>query len=129
MQCLTPILITLFLLISVNNMTAQGQWGGPQSDPQEVAEMQTRMMVDSLGLSEAQRTKVAAVNGTYAQKLQEARDNADGDFKATRERMQIIIQEQDRELQKYLTTDQWASWQDIRRRMRKQRGQHSRRRD
>ncbi len=129
MQHLTTILITLLFLTSASWMTANAQWGGPQSDPQEIAEVQTQMMVDSLGLSDAQRTKVASVNGTYAQKLQEVRDNADGDFKTTRQQMQAVIQAQDQELQKYLTTDQWTSWQDIRLRMRKQRGPHTRRRD
>ncbi|MCF8237765.1 MAG: hypothetical protein K9I85_06390 [Saprospiraceae bacterium] len=125
----TTILTACLLLISSVWMTAQAQWGGPSTDPHEMAAQQTHMMVDSLGLSTAQAEKIAVVNGTYAQKFQEVRDNADGDFKATREAMQQLTHEQDQALRKYLTSDQWASWQEIRSRMRQQKRQGRHHRD
>ena len=93
-------------------------------EPEEMATRQTQLMSDSLSLSSAQADRVAEVNLRYALKQQELRDNSDGDFKALREQMQALVQEQDSELKKFLTGDQWSTWRSIRERQRQERMQH-----
>ncbi|MEZ5032593.1 MAG: hypothetical protein R2787_14475 [Saprospiraceae bacterium] len=117
------ILLTFLLAFSVASSPAQGTWGGSLPDPGEQAEQQTRMMRDSLGLSSAQTERIATVNATYALRQQEARDNSDGDFKALRETLRALQQEQDAELKRYLTSDQWTAWTRIRERQRQARMQ------
>lgn len=124
-----PICLTILLLAFSSLTIAQPQWGGLQQEPEEVAAQQTRLMVDSLHLSAAQTEKVADVNGRYALRQQQLRDNSDGDFKALRESMQSLTREQDAELKKYLTADQMTTWRTIRERQRQERMQHRSRRN
>lgn len=124
-----PIFLTTLLLFLSSLVVAQPQWGGLQQEPEEVAAQQTQLMTDSLHLSTAQRDKVAEVNGRYALKQQQLRDNSDGDFKALRESMQSLTREQDAELKKYLTSDQMSTWRSIRERQRQDRMQKRSRRN
>lgn len=125
----TPAFITLILFNMSSTAIAQPQWGGLQQEPEEIAAQQTQLMTDSLHLSAAQTEKVAEVNGRYALKQQQLRDNSDGDFKALRESMQTLLREQDAELKKYLTSDQMTTWRTIRERQRQERMQHRSRRN
>ncbi len=127
MHTLTPFFIAL--LLSLSSLTsAEAQWSGHQLDPAEIAAQQTRLMTDSLHLSTAQVERVSEVNTRYALKQQELRDNSDGDFKSLRESMGALVREQNVELKKYLTGEQWTTWQRIREEQRKSRPPHTGRR-
>ena len=109
----------LMILALVSSLsTVQAQRGGAwNSSPEERANKQTAMMADSLTLSDAQKEKIAEVNLKYAKKLSaarmEARENADGDRSAMRTMMRTMRTEQNTELKKYLTTEQFTKWEKI----------------
>ncbi len=113
--------IALFLAGFVSLQAQPGGWGN--SDPKQRAEFQTKIMTDSLSLSDAQSAKVGEINLKYAQKMQDARANSpEGDWEAMRAAMQTIRAEQDKELQTVMTQEQWQRWAQIREAMRAQRG-------
>jgi hypothetical protein len=94
---------------------AQPGGGGRNFDPEKRAEQQTTMMTDSLSLSDAQANKVGEINRKYAKQWQDARNqNADGDWEAMRSKMMTMREEQDKELQAVLTTEQWEKWLKVR---------------
>ncbi|MEM9820367.1 MAG: DUF4890 domain-containing protein [Bacteroidota bacterium] len=126
MKNTTKFVLSLILLLAFSQIT-MAQRGRRGGDPQKRAERQTQQMVEQLSLSEAQAAKVKTVNMEMAKKMQEAFASAEGDRKAMRETMQTIREEHKTELKKYLTSEQFASWEKIqeeRRGNRKERRKH-----
>lgn len=107
------IILTLFIATGIVSVQAQ-PGGGRDFDPVKRAERTTAMMVDSLSLSTKQGEKVGEINLKYAKLMQEARNqNTEGDWEAMRATMMSLRTEQNKELQKVLTTDQWQKWEKI----------------
>ena len=104
------ILALTLLLIGGFALQAQPGGGGRAMNPEQRAEQQTTQMTEQLTLSDAQSGKVKEINLKYANKMKEARDQADGDWSAMRETMTAIRGEQDKELQTVLTKEQWEKW-------------------
>lgn len=107
--------IILTLFIATGFIAVQAQPGGGRDfDPVKRAERTTTMMVDSLSLSTKQGEKVGEINLKYAKLMQEARNqNTEGDWETMRATMMSMRTEQNKELQKVLTTDQWQKWEKI----------------
>lgn len=107
------IILTLFIATGFISVQAQ-PGGGRDFDPVKRAERTTTMMVDSLSLSTKQGEKVGEINLKYAKLMQEARNqNTEGDWETMRATMMSMRTEQNKELQKVLTTDQWQKWEKI----------------
>ena len=103
-------------LLVMWTVAAQAQRGeSPRGgDPTQRAEMQTKMMVDSLSLSNKQGEKVKDINLKYANKQKEMRQaNAEGDWEQMRTKMTALRTEQDTELKTLLTQEQYDRWQKI----------------
>lgn len=112
--------ILLMLIVFVSTISfVQAQRGERSSRTLEsMAERNTKMMTDSLALSDAQKEKIAEVNLKYAQKMKEVRQNArakatDDNPMNVREEMQNLRKEQNVELKKYMTTEQYTKWNEI----------------
>ena len=107
--------VLLMLILNINSFAQQGSGGRRGNmDPKEMAERQTTMMKDSLGLTDKQLPKVEALNLEYADKFVAARNEADGDRDAMRSTMMAINKEKDVELKKILTADQWTKLEALR---------------
>jgi hypothetical protein len=116
--------LLMAVILLVFAVTASAQRGG---DPTQRAEMQTKMMADSLSLSSRQGEKVKEINLKYANKQTEARQaNADGDWEQMRAKMEALRTEQNAELKTVLTNEQYERWQKITAEQWKQRGGNGR---
>ncbi len=123
MHMRTTIQLFVFFLAAMAGLTLQAQPGGGRAqNPEQRAEQQTATMTEKLSLSEAQAGKVKEINLKYAKKMQEARDQANGDWEAMRGTMGTMRTEQDSELQTVLTEEQWQQWIKYREEMRANRG-------
>ena len=96
--------------------------GGWNADPEQRANQQTATMTEKLALSDAQSAKAKEINLKYANKMKEARANANGDREAMRGTMTTLRQEQDKELQTIMTDEQWQQWVKYRDEQRANRG-------
>ncbi len=110
------ILLMLIVFISTFSI-AQAQRGDRQRSPEDAAKRTSKIMKDSLALSDAQMIKIDEVNLKYVKKMSdartEARANAEGDYTNVREMMQKIRAEQNAELKKYMTSEQSAKWEKM----------------
>ncbi|MCF8247601.1 MAG: DUF4890 domain-containing protein [Saprospiraceae bacterium] len=120
------VLSAALLLFSAMVAQAQGgQRGG--SDPAQRAEIQTKMMADSLSLSTKQGEKVKEINLKYANKQKEARQaNSDGNWEKMQATMGTLRTEQDAELKTVLTQEQYDRWQKIASQQTQRRGNQGR---
>lgn len=117
------ILLAASMLLLAFNSQAQGGGRNGGRDPIQRAEMQTKIMVDSLSLSTKQGEKVKEINLKYANKQTEARQaNTDGDWEQMRAKMDALRTEQNTELKTVLTQSQFDHWQKISEEMAKHRG-------
>lgn len=109
--------ILILTLTILSFSFAQAQRGSARISPEDRAKQQTQLMTDSLGLSEAQAAKVAAVNNEYAKKMsaamEEARGNENYDRTTMRAMMKTMRNEQSEAIKKYLTTEQAEKWVNI----------------
>jgi Spy/CpxP family protein refolding chaperone len=119
------ILGAAILLCFAMKSQAQGGGGPRGGDPVQRAEMQTKMMVDSLSLSSKQGEKVKEINLKYAKKRQETSESmsADGgNWQLMKGLMEDIRNEQNAELRTVLTKEQYDHWLKIADEQMKQRG-------
>ncbi len=121
LKSLQHALPALFLMGGIA-LYAQPGGGGRAMNPEQRAEQQTAQMTEQLALSEAQAGKVQEINLKYAKQAQEAREQADGDREAMRDKMTTMRQEQDKELQTVMTQEQWQKWAAFREEQRANRG-------
>lgn len=115
---------TLLLVFSLSAFVAYTQPGGrgPQGIPAEMAKRQTDLMVEKLELSEAQALKAQEINLQFAEKMKAARDSMpEGDWTVMRQKMTVLREQQDAELKKILTSDQWTAYVKLREEQRAQR--------
>lgn len=104
-------LFAAFFLFMGFNADAQRR-GGPPS-PEDMSAKQTEHMTEKLGLSEDQTAKVKAINLTYAQKIQEAREENSGDRSAMQEITTAINKEKAAELKTVLTDEQYKTFEQM----------------
>ncbi|HMQ59754.1 MAG TPA: hypothetical protein PKE06_03750 [Flavilitoribacter sp.] len=110
-------------VLSLFSVSAQPGGGWQRQSPEERASQQAALMTEKLALSEAQAEKVKEISLKYSKKMQEAREaNTGGDWSAMRETMTAMREEQDKEYQKVLTSEQWETWVKEREEMMKNRG-------
>ena len=95
---------------------------GRDGDPYERAERQTERMKEHLGLSDEQTEQVSEINIAAAEKMQEARESANGDREAMRSKMMTIRQETNTSLKEVLSEEQWTKFEAIRQEMRQNGG-------
>ncbi|MCB0661844.1 MAG: hypothetical protein KDC24_03815 [Saprospiraceae bacterium] len=96
-----------FLMVSSSLMA---QRGGIQKSPEEWATEQTGYMEEQLVLSTAQKEKLYAANLDFANKAKAVREDETIERGMIREKMQELREENDLEVQKYLTQEQWEKW-------------------
>lgn len=102
------IFVVILLALTANFLSAQR--GGRGGSLEERATQRTERLTTDLSLSEAQAEKINAVFVDYGKKFTEARSNAEGDREAMREMMGTLRSEQNEELQKYLTKEQFEKY-------------------
>ncbi len=102
-----------FAMLVISDTALQAQRGNWNQTPEERATQQSALMRDSLALSDAQYEKVYELNLYYARKMQELRNDADGDRAAMREQFEALRQAQNDALRKVLTAEQFEKWQQI----------------
>jgi len=123
MKKLGLLLLSVFVFATVT--MAQNQ--GPRNfDPKEMAKRQTEELTKTLDLNKDQAKKVLELNTKMGEKrstmFQEMR-NGGGDREAMREKMTKIQEEQNAEMKKILTEDQYKKYEKYLEERRAQRGQ------
>ena len=100
----------------------RGERGGTIEE--RVAE-QTKRMTEALDLSTAQGEKIKAVHLKYAEKMASIRKEVreSGDWETMREIMPAIREQQNEEINKYLTTEQREKWTVVQKEREAKRGE------
>ncbi|WP_167608106.1 DUF4890 domain-containing protein [Maribellus sediminis] len=116
-------LIAVFAL----SFATMAQNQGPRNfDPKEMAKRQTEELTEQLDLNKDQQKKVLELNEKYGNKMSEMRDdmrNGGGDREAMREKMTKMREEQNKEMKKILTEDQYKKYEKYLEERRSRRGQ------
>lgn len=126
LKFMKKIILLSFAFVFTFNLL-QAQRGGRGGTLEERAEQRTERLTQDLSLSDAQAEKVKEVYLKYGKKFSEARQNADGDWSAVRETMTALRVEQNEELKKYLTAEQFEKYEKLEAERRAQRGERGRR--
>jgi len=106
--------LAIVALFFTFTFAATAQRGDRQpKDPATMAEKQTTRMVEDLSLDATQTAQVQAINLTYAQKIQEARENNEGDRAAMKEIKAAINTEKSAEMQQVLTEAQFQTYTEM----------------
>lgn len=116
-------LLLLVVLLGTTMSMAQNKGGQRNSDPAEMAKRQTEAVKKACDLDADQETKVQALNLKSANKMNEMRKSGGGDRDAMREKMKTIRDDQNKEMKKVLSDDQWKKYEKYMEEQRKQRGQ------
>ena len=115
-------LIAVFAL-SIASM-AQDR-GSRNFDPKERAKRQTEELTEQLGLNKDQQKKVGELNEKYSEKMTamfEDMRGGGGDREAMREKMTKLRDEQNKEMKKILTDDQYKKYEKYLEERRSRRG-------
>jgi len=117
----------LFLAVFVITAVTQAQNRGPRDfDPKEMAKRQTEELTEVLDLNKDQQKKVLELNTESGEKMSAMRGemmNGGGDREAMREKMMKIREDQNKEMKKILTEDQYKKYEKYLEERRGQRGQ------
>lgn len=95
-------------------------------DPKEMAKRQTEELTKTLDLNKDQQKKVLDINLKQAEKMQAMRDemrNGGGDREGMRDKMMKLREEQNKEMKKVLTDDQYKKYEKYLEERRNMRGQ------
>lgn len=89
--------------------------GGKYKDltPEERSEMQTKKMVDKLGLNDEQAKSLQQVNLDFAKKRKAMMDEKKADRDANRAEMKKLNDEQKTAIDKILTSEQKKQWEEM----------------
>ena len=120
--------LKLFLIgmsLCMISLSVQAQRGGIQKSPEEWATEQTGYMEEQLTLSAAQKEKLYATQLDFATRAKAIREDESIERSEIREKMQALRDENDAEVQKYLTQEQWEKWLAFKSEMLKQRFQQN----
>ena len=105
--------ISFLFLFLVGSHCLLAQRGMNRMSTEERVNKQLEAMKERLTLSDAQVSKVEEVLTASADKMVTARDEADGDRSSMREAMMKIRDEQNAELKKYLTAEQFSEYEKM----------------
>ena len=106
-------LTTIALLITLNIAASAQRGGGKELSPEDMAEKQTTQMVEQLSLDAMQTIQVKEINLTYANKMQEAKVENDGNREAIKLIGGAIEKEKTAELQQVLTESQFKTYEEL----------------
>ncbi len=117
----------LLLAVFVFTAVSMAQDRGPRNfDPKEMAKRQTDELTEVLDLNKDQQKKVLELNTEAGEKMSAMRGemmNGGGDREAMREKMTKIREDQNKEMKKILTEDQYKKYEKYLEERRSQRGQ------
>ena len=115
MKKLRIVYIALGVLVMMNSCS-QAQTRSERS-PEERAQMQTKMMTETLNLDDAQVKQADKINRVYSEKMADIQAQ-DGDRKSKFRLVRQLMEEKDAELAEVFTEDQYAVYQDKKSEMR-----------
>ncbi|MEM9832654.1 MAG: hypothetical protein AAF944_18630 [Bacteroidota bacterium] len=124
-----------FLLLIGTAAWAQPEGGNGRrgGDPSQRAERLTASMTELLDLNEDQQNQVGDLNLEYAMKIQENREESQGDREAMRESMVALNQEKEEKLSAILSEEQMQLYhekkEEFRKNSRERRGKRRAKRD
>lgn len=100
-----------FLTASVS---AQGQGGRQQMDPQQMAQRMTNHIKQNVsGITPDQESKILAAEQTFSKGMQDAWSSSNGDRDAIKSKMQPLKDARDAQIKSILTADQYAQYQKM----------------
>jgi Spy/CpxP family protein refolding chaperone len=102
---LKKIAFTLFIYLIINNLAIAQNPNFQNRSAEEIAERQTKIMKDSLNLTEEQLPKVKAINLKYAEKMKELM-SSEADQLTKMQDFQVLQSNREYEMKKVLTKDQ-----------------------
>lgn len=118
-------LVLLFAFVLTAVSMAQGR-EQRNFDPKEMAKRQTEELTKTLDLNKDQQKKVLALNNEMGEKMSAMREDmrdGGGDREAMREKMNKLRDEQNKEMKKILTEDQYKKYEKYLEERRARRGQ------
>jgi len=104
MKSLKLLIIGLFILVSSNVVTAQGQGPSEEQKAQMAEEMEA--FVATLNLTEDQKTEFKSINDKYRVQMEEVRDSGSGKFSKMR-KLKSINKDKNKEVKAILNDDQY----------------------
>lgn len=120
-------LMFMFFAILFGTTISMAQYGGGQRmNPEDMAKRQTAELKEKLGLDKAQEKKVYDLNLESGKKMAKMRDDMQGgggDRDSMREKFTKMREEQNVEMKKILTADQYKKYEKYLEERRAQRGQ------
>ncbi len=121
-------LMFMFFAILFGTTISMAQYGGGQQrmNPEDMAKRQTAELKEKLGLDKAQEKKVYDLNlesGKKMAKMREGMQGGGGDRDAMREKFTKEREDQNKEMKKILTADQYKKYEKYLEERRAQRGQ------
>ena len=123
MKKLGLLLLSVFVFTVVSTAQDRGQ---RNFDPKEMAKRQTEELTKVLDLNKDQQKKVLELNTEAGEKMSAMRNDmmsGGGDREAMREKMMKIREDQNKEMKKILTEDQYKKYEKYLEERRSQRGQ------
>jgi periplasmic protein CpxP/Spy len=118
--------LVLLALLAFTVVTFAQNRGSGNFDPKEMAKRQTEQLTEELDLNKDQQKKVLELNEKYSEKMsamfQDMRSGG-GDREAMREKMGKMREEQNKEMKKILTEDQYKKYEKYLEERRSRRGQ------
>jgi periplasmic protein CpxP/Spy len=118
--------LVLLALLAFTVVTVAQNRGSGNFDPKEMAKRQTEQLTEELDLNKDQQKKVLELNEKYSEKMsamfQDMRSGG-GDREAMREKMGKMREEQNKEMKKLLTEDQYKKYEKYLEERRSSRGQ------
>lgn len=119
-------ILLIALVLGTTISIAQNRGGQRNFDPEERAKTQTAELKEVLGLNKDQEKKVYGLNLDTNKKFGAMRNEmqaSGGGFEGMREKMTKIREEQDKEMKKILSDEQWKKYEKYLEERRSRRGQ------
>ena len=114
--------------VAAPNISQQVDRESRRAQFEERRKQQMAALVEQLNLTEEQKAKFDDINKFYRNKLQEIRNNNQGDRQSMREAIMQIREEQDIELEALLTPEQYQTFKKFQEEQRQNRRSRSGRR-
>ena len=98
------------LLLAVSMFGNAQEKEKPQMDPAQRAEMQTKRMQESLGLSEEQTAKILQINQEFAANMEKRKSEQQAEKDARREEIKALRDGHRDQINSVLTPEQQKQW-------------------
>jgi len=121
--------VVIVCVLSSCNFLGQKEEG--RSSPEQMAERQTEMMMETLDLTDEQIQEVTRINAQFAKEMTDVRKNAKGNREQMRASMVELVNRKNEALKKVLTADQFKVYEETEqnRRQKGMRGEQRRNRE